>query len=190
MKIISWALLGLVMAVPPLQARTLAEAAAQQAKQLKAGCIVIGECVGGEEKYAIYGKAPEVGETKPEKLVFEIGSITKVFTGLLLAQAVVEKKVTLDTTIGSLLAGQVKFADSHVAAITLKQLATHTSGLPRIPDNMGAETTEDPYASYDEKRLLSFLATAKLEGEEAAWRSPGAWLSADLPALDSARHRA
>ena len=165
MKIISWALLGLVMAVPPLQARTLAEAAAQQAKQLKAGCIVIGECVGGEEKYAIYGKAPEVGETKPEKLVFEIGSITKVFTGLLLAQAVVEKKVTLDTTIGSLLAGQVKFADSHVAAITLKQLATHTSGLPRIPDNMGAETTEDPYASYDEKRLLSFLATAKLEGE-------------------------
>lgn len=165
MKILSWVLLGIVMAANPVHGRTLAEAAAQQAKQLKAGCIVTGERVGDEVKYAISGKSPEAAGAKPEKLVFEIGSITKVFTGLLLAQAVVEKKVTLDTTIGSLLASQVKFADPRVAAITLKQLATHTSGLPRIPDNMGADTTEDPYASYDEKRLRSFLATAKLEGE-------------------------
>ena len=166
MKFISCALLGLVMAVNPVQARTLAEAAAQLSKQLKAGCIVTGERVGNDVKYAISGAAPEAGGLPPEKLVFEIGSITKVFTGLLLAQAVVDKKVTLDTTLGSLLAGQVKFTDPRVAAITLKQLATHTSGLPRVPDNIGAGSMEeDPYAGYDEKLLLSFLSTAKLEGE-------------------------
>lgn len=122
--------------------------------------------MGDDVKYAISGTAPEAGGMPPEKLVFEIGSITKVFTGLLLAQAVVEKKVTLEKTLGSLLAGQVKFVDPRVAAITLKQLATHTSGLPRMPDNMGADATEeDPFANYDEKLLLNFLSTAKLEGE-------------------------
>jgi len=166
MKFISWALLGLVVAVNSVQARALADAAAQFGKHLKAGCIVTGERVGDDVKYAISGSAPEAGSMPPEKLVFEIGSITKVFTGLLLAQAMVEKKVTLETTLGSLLDGQVKFADPRVAAITLKQLATHTSGLPPLPDNMGADATmEDPYADYDEKLLLSFLATAKLEGE-------------------------
>ena len=152
MKFISWALLGLIMAVDTLQARTLAESAARFSKDLKAGCIVTGERMGDEVKYAISGKAPEAGDAKPEKLVFEIGSISKVFTGLLLAQAVVEKKVTLDTTIGSLLAGKVKFTDARVEAITLKQLATHTSGLPRLPDNaMAGALEEDPYASYDGK---------------------------------------
>jgi len=166
MKLIFWALPGLFMAANPVQGRTLAEAAAQMSKSLKAGCIVTGERVGDEVKYAISGAAPEAGDAKPEKLVFEIGSITKVFTGLLLAQAVVDKKVTLDTTIGSLLAGQVKFTDSRVAAITLKQLATHTSGLPRMPDNAASGAKEDdPYADYDEKLLLNYLASAKLDGE-------------------------
>ena len=166
MKLIFWALLGLIMAENPVQARTLAEAAAQMSKSLKAGCIVTAERTGDEVKYAISGAAPEAGDAKPEKLVFEIGSITKVFTGLLLAQAVVEKKVTPDTTIGSLLAGKVKFTDPRVAAIMLKQLATHTSGLPRMPDNAAAGAKEDdPYADYDEKLLLNYLASAKLDGE-------------------------
>lgn len=156
----------LLLAVSWAQAGTLAEAAARRQKLLPAGCIVTGELIGGQVSYAMAGKAPEAGEAKPEQIVFEIGSITKVFTGLLLAQAVVEKKVTLDTTIGSLLAGKVKFADPRVAAITLRQLATHTSGLPCLPENAIAGMAEDdPYANYDEKLLWSYLATAKLEGE-------------------------
>ncbi|MCF7785348.1 MAG: serine hydrolase [Prosthecobacter sp.] len=166
MKFISWVLLGLVMAVNSVQARPLADAAAQFGKHLKAGCIVTGEGMGDDVKFAIVGSAPEAGDLPPEKLVFEIGFITKVFTGLLLAQAVVEKKVTLDATLGSLLAGKVKFTDPRVAAITLKQLATHTSGLPRLPDNaVAGALEEDPYASYDEKLLLNYLAGAKLDGE-------------------------
>jgi CubicO group peptidase (beta-lactamase class C family) len=163
MKFILLSLLGLV---PSLQARTLAEAAVLQAKALEAGCIVTGERVGGQVSFALAGKAPEAGNTPPEKLVFEIGSITKVFTGLLLAQAVVEKKVTLETTISSVLDPKLEFADPRVAAITLKQLSTHTSGLPRLPDNLDAGAVEgDPYAHYDEKLLLAYLTSAKLEGE-------------------------
>ncbi len=159
-------LLSLLVLVPSLQARTLAEAAARQAKTLEAGCIVTGERVGGEVSFALAGRAPEAGDTPPEKIVFEIGSITKVFTGLLLAQAVVEKKVTLETTIGSLFDSKLKFADPRIAAITLKQLSTHTSGLPRLPGNLDAgAAADDPYAHYDEKRLLAYLTSAKLEGE-------------------------
>jgi CubicO group peptidase (beta-lactamase class C family) len=161
--------LCLLVLVPSLQARTLAEAAVRQAKTLEVGCIVTGERVGGEVSFALAGKAPEAGNTPPEKIVFEIGSITKVFTGLLLAQAVVEKKVTLETTIGSLLDSKLKFADPRIAAITLKQLSTHTSGLPRLPDNIASgAAADDPYAHYDAKRLLAYLKSAKLEGE-APW---------------------
>jgi serine-type D-Ala-D-Ala carboxypeptidase/endopeptidase len=168
MKLIFRVLLGLLLAVQGAQARTLAQVAEGQAKRLKAGCIVTGERIGGEVRYALAGKAPEAGEAKPEQLVFEIGSITKVFTGLLLAQAVVDKKVTLETTIGSLLEGKVKFADPRVAAITLKQLATHSSGLPRMPDNAALGALEyDPYANYDEALLLKYLASARLDGEES-----------------------
>jgi CubicO group peptidase (beta-lactamase class C family) len=79
---------------------------------------------------------------------------------------VVEKKVTLETTISSVLDPKLKFADPRIAAITLKQLSTHTSGLPRLPDNLDAGAVEDdPYAHYDEKLLLAYLTSAKLEGE-------------------------
>lgn len=163
MKFLLLFLLGLSTTV---QACTLAVAAAQEAKHLQAGCIVTGERVGDDVRFAITGKITEGKVSPPEKIVFEIGSITKVFTGLLLAQAVVEKKVTLDTTIGSLLGSQVKFDDTRVAAITLKQLSTHTSGLPRMPDNAAAGMAEgDPYANYDEKLLLAFLTSAKIKGE-------------------------
>ncbi|OYW31127.1 MAG: hypothetical protein B7Z47_02025 [Chthoniobacter sp. 12-60-6] len=166
MKSVFLALLGVFIATTPSHARTLAEAAARQAQKLKAGCIVTGERIGDQVHFALAGKAPEATDTPPEKLVFEIGSITKVFTGLLLAQAVVEKKVTLETTIGSLLDPKLKFTDPRIAAITLKQLSTHTSGLPRMPGNAGAGVAEDdPFANYDETLLLAFLTGTKLEGE-------------------------
>lgn len=143
----------------------LAEAAKIVAKDLPAGCIVTAERKGSEVAFALAGKA-EPADAKPESLLFEIGSITKTFTGLLLAQAVVEGKVKLDTTVAELLAPQATFADPRIGAITLEQLSTHTSGLPRLPDNTAAGmAAEDPYARYDAKLLLAYLSTAKLEGQ-------------------------
>lgn len=157
--------LALLAAAPLARSRPLAEAAQEKAKALEAGGIVTGERIGDAVSFALAGKVPEAKGAPPEKIIFEIGSISKVFTGLLLAQAVLEKKVTLETTIGSLLEPKVKFADPRVAAITLKQLSTHTSGLPRLPDNLAAsmKSGDDPYAGYDEKCLLDYLTTARLD---------------------------
>ncbi len=76
------------------------------------------------------GPAQAVAAGEPVPL-FEIGSISKVFTGLLLAQAVEKGDVSLDDTLGRLLQGKLGFASPQVEAITLRQLVTHTACLPR-----------------------------------------------------------
>ena len=72
----------------------------------------------------------QLAAVEPEPL-FEIGSISKVFTGVLLAQAVEKGELSLDDSLGSLLKGKVDFGSSEVAAITLGQLMTHSACLPR-----------------------------------------------------------
>lgn len=97
------------------------------------------------------------GTAQPDSL-FEIGSITKTFTGLLLAQMVVQKQVSLDAPVRSLLpAGLVPKPDG--SEITLLDLATQHSGLPRLPDNLHPADPSDPYADYDARRLTDFLRT-------------------------------
>lgn len=61
---------------------------------------------------------------------FEIGSITKGLTGMLLAEAIERGEASLDTEVGALLPEVV---DHPVGSVTLRELATHTSGLPRLP---------------------------------------------------------
>lgn len=142
----------------------LSEAASQFAPKSATVEIVTAEAVGSASpEFSATDEADE--GIAPGERIFEIGSISKVFTALLLAQAVVEKRVTLDSTIGELLGDSQKFGDPAIAAITLRQLATHTSGLPRLPTNLdeGAEA-QNPYARYDEDLLREYLASAKLEG--------------------------
>src|SRR5579875_2701142 len=79
--------------------------------------------------------------------IFEIGSVTKTFTALTLAQMVEQKKVTLGEPIRELLPpGSV--ARPPGPEITLLDLATQHSGLPRLPDNMQPADPADPYADY------------------------------------------
>jgi len=73
------------------------------------------------------GVKPPDGNT-----LFQIGSLTKVFTGALLQSMVNKGELDLDATLSSLIGDKVKLSDK-VSGITLRQLITHTSGLPRIP---------------------------------------------------------
>jgi CubicO group peptidase (beta-lactamase class C family) len=77
-------------------------------------------------------------------------------TSLVLATAVASGELTLDTTVGEVLGT----AAHRVAPVTLVQLATHTSGLPRLAPNhrIAGDDPEDPYARFDEGRLLAALA--------------------------------
>jgi serine-type D-Ala-D-Ala carboxypeptidase/endopeptidase len=99
-----------------------------------------------------------------EGQLFEIGSITKVFTGLLLAQAVEKGDLNIDDSVGKLLAGTVNFQSSATAAITLKQLVTHSSCLPRAPAAIKESLfAENPYAAWTRDEMWMELASIKLE---------------------------
>lgn len=152
-----------MLAAPSFAETLLATRAQKAAVSLPRGCIVTAEQTGaGAPVFSVAGRHEPSG-VPPEKIIFEIGSISKIFTGMLLAQAVIEKKVTLDSTLRELMGTRHSFADANVAAITLRQLATHTSGLPRIPEDMfSGGDPDDPYAHYDRARLDASLAKTKL----------------------------
>jgi CubicO group peptidase (beta-lactamase class C family) len=93
-----------------------------------------------------------------ERSAFEIGAVTEVFTGILLAQAVLYGKLRLTDPIGGLLPAEFPWADPEFAATPVVALATQTSGLPATPANLFAADPEDAYADYTESDLLAFLA--------------------------------
>ena len=99
--------------------------------------------------------------------LFQIGSITKTFTGIMLADAILTEKVSLDTTLNDLLDQRVPTYEG--SRIALVDLATHTSGLPRLPDNLilDPDHITDPYLHYGETELKMFLANHELT------RAPG-----------------
>ena len=101
------------------------------------GGITIGVVVHGVRRVFSYGAA------KPDS-IFEIGSMTKTFTGLILSQMVEQGKVKFDEPVRELLpAGTV--AKPAGAEITLLDLATQHSGLPRMPDNFHPANEDNPY---------------------------------------------
>src|SRR5690606_36907847 len=73
--------------------------------------------------------------TPTETTVYELGSITKVFTGILLADMALRGEVSLVEPAQHLLPGRLRMPPSG-RPITLLDLATHMSGLPRLPPNM------------------------------------------------------
>ncbi len=102
------------------------------------------------------------GDSKPDgKTIYEIGSVTKTFTALLLADAVERGVVRLDQPVGQLLPGY-SIPKSGARAITLLDLATQSSGLPRLPANLLPKNINDPYADYTAADLKQFLATYQL----------------------------
>jgi len=107
------------------------------------------------------GRAPDGGT------VFELGSVTKTFTALLLAHAVRTKAVNLDTPVAQLLP-DFKMPSRSGKPITLGLLAEQFSGLPKLPGNLQPADLCNPYADYGRDRLKAFLAGFKLP------RDPGA----------------
>lgn len=94
--------------------------------------------------------------------IFEIGSATKVFTSLLLADMVQRGEVSLDDPVAKYLPPGTKMPERNGRSITLVDLATHTSGLPRIPTNFNPKNPANPYADYSVEQLYQFLSTYQL----------------------------
>jgi serine-type D-Ala-D-Ala carboxypeptidase/endopeptidase len=90
--------------------------------------------------------------------LFEIGAVTDVFTGVLLAQAAIEGKLRLADSIRNLLPAQFPFTVSHVGDISLEALATQRSNLPSQPANLFPTDLDDPYTDYATEDLFALLA--------------------------------
>lgn len=96
------------------------------------------------------------GTAKPDS-IFEIGSVTKTFTGLILAQLIEQGKVRLDQPVRELLpAGTVPKPEGQ--EISLLDLVTQHSGLPRMPDNFSPADPGNPYADYHVVKLYQYIA--------------------------------
>ena len=90
--------------------------------------------------------------------VFEIGSITKVFTALLLADMVARNEVALTDPVAKYLPPEGRPRPYDGKPMTLLDLATYTSGLPRMPANFAPKDPANPYVDYTEARLYAFLS--------------------------------
>jgi serine-type D-Ala-D-Ala carboxypeptidase/endopeptidase len=125
--------------------------------------IVVG-VIGPEGRRVIaYGQL-EKSDPRPldGNTIFEIGSATKVFTSLLLADMVQRGVVALDDPVAKYLPPGVTMPERNGRSITLVDLATHTSGLPRLPTNMSPKDPANPYADYSVEQLYQFLSTYQL----------------------------
>ena len=112
------------------------------------------------------------GAAKPDS-IYEIGSITKTFTGLMLAQMSVQGKVKLDEPVRELLpAGTV--VKPQGAEITLLDLATQRSGLPAMPDNINLANMDQPYADYHAADLMAYVGKHGVANPTRASSSFGA----------------
>lgn len=94
--------------------------------------------------------------------LFEIGSLTKVFTALLLTEMAQRGEVALTDAVAKYLPRGVGVPDRGGRSITLEDLATHTSGLPRTPSNMAPKDRANPFADYSPQLLYDFLSTYQL----------------------------
>jgi CubicO group peptidase (beta-lactamase class C family) len=138
--------------------------------EMRAPVIVVGMIAANpQERWVVgYGRLSATDERAPDgDTVFEIGSITKVFTGTLLAQAVLNEEVQLDEPIFLYLPEGVTAPEYEGRSITLLDLATHTSGLPRMPSNFHPADPSNPYADYTPDQMYDFLSGYRLT------RAPG-----------------
>jgi CubicO group peptidase (beta-lactamase class C family) len=94
--------------------------------------------------------------------VFEIASLTKVFTALVLADMAARKQVTIDAPVGTCLPAAVRVPEHGGKQITFVDLATHSSGLPLRPSNLASQTALNKYAGYTVEQLYQGLADFKL----------------------------
>jgi CubicO group peptidase (beta-lactamase class C family) len=121
----------------------------------------IGAAVGFIDKSHVqlfsYGKESiQANKLVSEESIFEIGSITKVFTTLTLIDMETNGEVELDEPIETYLPG-IAMPKMVGKKITLRHLATHHSGLPRLPDNLNPKNLMNPYADYSTEDLYHFL---------------------------------
>jgi len=125
--------------------------------------IVVGVIEPQGRRVVAYGSLNQ-GDPRPLNgdTIFEIGSVTKVFTSLLLSDMVQRGEVALADPVAKYLPAEVKVPERGGRVITLVDLSTHTSGLPRMPSNFNPKDPANPYADYTAEQLFQFISSFQL----------------------------
>jgi len=121
----------------------------------------------GQRVYA-HGFASKDGAPVTAETVFEIGSITKVFSALLIMEMARRGELDPGKPVADYLPAGLKLPRFQEQPILLEHLATHTSALPRVQPNHFPANILDPYADYTAAKMMEFLAGYELT------RRPGA----------------
>ncbi|KAL3915787.1 MAG: hypothetical protein SGILL_005481 [Bacillariaceae sp.] len=106
--------------------------------------------------------------------LFEIGSVSKPITGLVLAHEIVTGNLTLNTTMNELLPDSVPDLIVNGEFVTLRHLVTHTSGFPRLPKNIAESSyfsfdEPNPYAGFSEEDMLREISIAASDLSNGEW---------------------
>jgi D-alanyl-D-alanine-carboxypeptidase/D-alanyl-D-alanine-endopeptidase len=120
----------------------------------------------GKKTFLTVGTKPDTLARLDEHTIFEIGSITKTMTSLVLADGIQKKELLLDDPVQNYLPKDMTMPKRGEHIITLEDLATHTSGLPRlaplqITQSLDPKIRANPYATMDAAQLTKALAGAK-----------------------------
>lgn len=123
----------------------------------KEGTLILAFTDGKHHVFRTYGSVTSPAGTSDQNTLFEIASITKVFTSLVMVDLWKDNKLSFDDPVEKYLPQDVVVPKQNGKSITLFQLSTHSSGLPRDPDNL------DQYVKYGKPEFHEFLARCKLE---------------------------
>jgi serine-type D-Ala-D-Ala carboxypeptidase/endopeptidase len=174
-----------------LEQRIAALATNYLAKRTNGG-LVVGILQGGKQHVQGFGRTGPTNASPPDgQTIYEIGSITKVFTAIALAQAAEDGLLKLDERISGYLPQDVILPEGKAREITFTHLATHSSGLPRLPQNFFAVVGNDPnpYIRYEAAHMYDALRKVEVKelGKKADYSNFGFGLLGHLIELRSGK---
>ena len=141
----------------------------QRVEEKRSAGVVVGLLdADGHTRIVAFGGAGKGQPPLDGNTVFEIGSISKVFTSTILAELVKEGKVKLEDPVQKYLPASVHVPMRNGKEITLANLSEQNSGLPRMPSNFHPKDPANPYADYTEQQMYDFISGYQLP------RDPGA----------------
>jgi CubicO group peptidase (beta-lactamase class C family) len=150
----------------------------------KVNSVSIGVIANGQTWKRSFGSlSTDDTRSADEKTIYEIGSISKVFTSILLADAIESGKLKLDDPISTVMKDLAKKNPTIGSTITFRHLSHHMSGLPPMPTNIAPADPTNPFKGYDRAMLTEYMlsaAPAKKPNEAYEYSNLAAGLLGDL----------